>query len=167
MQLAVVTHLQTTADLLHSLGFTINMPTSHLTPTQTLPFIGAILDMVHFRTYPQQSVQDIRAMIQMFEPQSWILERLTFRRLGLIASCILLLEHARWHMRALQWDLKSQWAQHQGDPSETIQVSEETAKDLQWWLLDRNWTGGRPLSLPHPELTLVTDASLLVWEGHL
>ena len=29
---AAVTHLQTTANLPHSLGFTINMPKSHLTP---------------------------------------------------------------------------------------------------------------------------------------
>ena len=45
---AVVTHLQTRADLLHSLEFTINMPKSHLTPSQMLLFIGAILDMVQF-----------------------------------------------------------------------------------------------------------------------
>ena len=49
---AVITHLQTTANLLHSLGFTINKPKSHLIHTQSLPFIGAILDTVHFRTYP-------------------------------------------------------------------------------------------------------------------
>ena len=35
---AVVTHLQTTANLLHLLGFTINVPKSHLSP-QTLPFL--------------------------------------------------------------------------------------------------------------------------------
>ena len=43
---AVITHLQTTANLLTSLGFTINVPKSHLTPSQSLPFIGAILDTV-------------------------------------------------------------------------------------------------------------------------
>ena len=77
-----------------------------------------------------------------------------------MASCILRLKHARWRMRALQWDVKSQWQQHQGNLSNLIQESEETAKDLQWWL------SGRPLALPHPELTVVTDASLLGWGGH-
>ena len=43
---AVVTHLQTMANLLHSLGFTINVPKSHLAPSQMLPFIRAILDTV-------------------------------------------------------------------------------------------------------------------------
>ena len=37
--LKVVTHLQTTVELLYSLGFTVNMPKSHLTPSHTLPFI--------------------------------------------------------------------------------------------------------------------------------
>mgnify|MGYP002804531489 CR=1 FL=1 len=40
---AVVTHLQTTANLLHAVGFTINMSKSPLIPAQKLPFIGAIL----------------------------------------------------------------------------------------------------------------------------
>ena len=70
-------------------------------------------------------------------------------------------------MRALQWDLKSQWQQHQGNLSDTVQISQETAKDLQWWLLNQDWPSGKPLSLPHPEVTVVTDASLLGWGGHL
>ena len=49
---AVVTYHQTTADVLTSLGFTINVPKSHLTPTQMLLFIGAILDTVQFCAYP-------------------------------------------------------------------------------------------------------------------
>ena len=48
---AVVTHLQTTANLLYSRRFTINMPKSHLTPSQLLPFTGAILDTVQVCTY--------------------------------------------------------------------------------------------------------------------
>ena len=68
----------------------------------------------------------------MFEPQSWISVRLTPRLLGLMASYILLVKHARWHIRALQWDLKSQWAQHQGILSNPVRISEETVKDLQW-----------------------------------
>ena len=62
-------HLQTTADLLHSLGFTIHVPKSHWTPSQMLPFIRAILDTVQFHAYPpEQRVQNIRAMIPRFQP---------------------------------------------------------------------------------------------------
>ena len=56
-------------DLLHPLGFTIITPKSHLTPTQMLLFIGAILAMAQFLPYPpEQRVQDIQAMIPMFQP---------------------------------------------------------------------------------------------------
>ena len=92
----VVNHLQTTAGLLHSLGFTINLLESHLTPTQSLLFIGAILDTVQFRTFPPpQRVQDIRAMIPMFQPLSRVSVRLTLKLLGLIVSCILLVKQTR------------------------------------------------------------------------
>ena len=99
-------------------------------------------------------------MILMFQPRSWVSLRVAPRLLGFLAPCILLVDYARWQMWALQWNLKSQWAQHQGNLLDSIQVSEETAKDLQWWLLDPSWTRGRPLSLPHPELT-VTDTLFL------
>ncbi|KAJ1151718.1 hypothetical protein NDU88_004498 [Pleurodeles waltl] len=99
----VVFHLETTANLLHSLGFTINMLKSHLTPSQALPFIRAVLDIVQFGAYtPEKQVQYIQAMILMFLPLSCILVRKT---LGLIISCTLLVTYARWHMWALQWDL--------------------------------------------------------------
>ncbi|KAJ1198714.1 hypothetical protein NDU88_002553 [Pleurodeles waltl] len=103
----------------------------------------------------------------MFRPLSWISVRQTLRLLGLMASCILLVKHARWCMRALQWDLKFQWAQHQGNLTDVVQISERTAEDLQWWLVNCEWVKGRPLSLPQPDLTVVTDASLLGWGGHL
>ena len=38
---------------------------------------------------------------------------------------------------------------------------------MQWWILNCDWVSGRPLSLPQPELTVVADASLLGWGGHL
>ncbi|KAJ1202912.1 hypothetical protein NDU88_006707 [Pleurodeles waltl] len=93
---ALVTHLQTMADLLHSLGFTINVPKSHLTPSQKLSFIGAVLDTVQYWAYPpDQRVQDIQVMIPMFRPLYWISVRQTLRLLGLTASCILLVKYGR------------------------------------------------------------------------
>ena len=70
-------------------------------------------------------------------------------------------------MQALQWDLKSQWTQHQGNLSYQVQISEKIAKGLQWWLLNQDWVSGRFLSLSPPELTVVMDASLLDCGGYL
>ncbi|KAJ1097500.1 hypothetical protein NDU88_002618 [Pleurodeles waltl] len=92
----VISYLQTTERLLHTLRFTINVPKSHLTPSQRLPFIEAVPDTVQFRAYPpDKRVQDIQAMILIFQPLSWVSVRLTLRLLGLMASCILLVTHAR------------------------------------------------------------------------
>ena len=69
-------------------------------------------------------------MIQMFQHVSWISVRMTPWLLGLMASYILLVKHARWHMQALQWALKSQWTQHHGELSHHLQISVESAKAL-------------------------------------
>ncbi|KAJ1140863.1 hypothetical protein NDU88_007201 [Pleurodeles waltl] len=154
-------HLPTTASLLHRVGFTINVSKSHQTASQTLPFIGAVLDTVQFRTYPpEKRVQDIHAMILIFgfcENDS--------EAAG--PHGLLLVTHARWHMQALQWDLKFQWAQHQRNLSDRVQISEGTAKDQQWWLSNRYWVDGRSLFLPQPDLSIVMDASFLGWGGRM
>ena len=49
----IITHLPTTANLLNSLGSTINVLKSHMIPLQMLPFIRAILDMIRFRAFTQ------------------------------------------------------------------------------------------------------------------
>lgn len=54
-----------------------------------------------------------------------------------------------------------------GNLSDLVQISKETANDLQWGLLNCNWISGSLLSLSQPDLTLVTNAPLLGWGGHL
>ena len=53
--------------------------------------------------------------------------RITLWLLGPMAYCILLDKHTRWHMQDLKWDLKSQWAQDQGNLSDQVQILEDTA----------------------------------------
>ena len=52
-------------------------------------------------------------------------------------------------------------------PGESVRWYLGFKEHLPWWLQDRNWVSGRPLSLPHPDMKVVTDASLLGWGGHL
>ena len=81
-------------------------------------------------------------MFLMLQPLSKVLVIVAVMLFSLLASCILLVNYTRWHMQALQWNLKCQWVQHQGNLSDYSQVSEEAAMDLQWWLLDHNQNTG-------------------------
>ncbi|KAJ1184897.1 hypothetical protein NDU88_001694 [Pleurodeles waltl] len=87
--------------------------------------------------------------------------------LGLFASCILLVTHAHWHMRSIQWCIRRQWFQHKGDLEESIKISRDAAADLQWWAADGNLSQGKPFPLPPPVATVITDASTLGWGAHL
>ncbi|KAJ1087084.1 hypothetical protein NDU88_000278 [Pleurodeles waltl] len=161
-------HLQMTTQLLFSLGFSINVPKSHLEPSQRLLFIGTVLDTTLSRAFPPpQWIQDIQALISMFREGSVVPVLKVLRLLGLFASCILLVTHACWHMRALQWCLRRQWFQHRGDLAESINISRDTTADLQWWSVDGNLSQERPFSIPPPVATVITDASTLGWGAHL
>ncbi|KAJ1098777.1 hypothetical protein NDU88_003884 [Pleurodeles waltl] len=64
----VLHHLQSTTQLLFDLGFSVNMPKSHLEPSQRLLFIGAVLDTTLNRAFPPpQRMQDIQALVPMFQ----------------------------------------------------------------------------------------------------
>ncbi|KAJ1109751.1 hypothetical protein NDU88_007110 [Pleurodeles waltl] len=164
----VLHHLQSTTQLLFDLGFSVNVPKSHLEPSQRLLFIGAVLDTTLSRAFPPpQRIQDIQALVPMFQSGTVILVLKVLRLLGLFASCILLVTHARWHMRALQWCLRKQWSQHKGDLEGSVRISGDAAADLKWWIADGNLSQGRPFSQPPPVTTVITDASTLGWGARL
>ena len=61
-------HLQVTTQLLFGPGFFNNKPKSHLMPSQHILFIGIVLDITSTQAFPPpQMVQDIQAMIPMFQ----------------------------------------------------------------------------------------------------
>ena len=84
----LVSHcLQRTCHLLHELGFSLNIPKSHLIPSQRLQYIGAILVTSITKAFPlPQRVQDILDMIPMFQPGARVQVRKVLRLLVLMAS---------------------------------------------------------------------------------
>ncbi|KAJ1126444.1 hypothetical protein NDU88_004851 [Pleurodeles waltl] len=154
----VLHHVQMITQLLFNLGFTVNVPNSHLKSCQRLLFVEAVLETTLSLAYPlPQQIQDVQALIPMFQKGAAVP---VLRLLGLFASCILLVTHARWHMRALQWCLRKQWFHHRGDLKESITIFRYTAADLRWCAVDGNLSQGRPSSLPPPVATVITDAPL-------
>ncbi|KAJ1180645.1 hypothetical protein NDU88_005865 [Pleurodeles waltl] len=161
-------HLQSTTQLLFDLGFSVNVPKSHLEPSQRLLFIGAVLDTTLNQAFPPpQRVQDIQEMVPMFRNGAVVPVLKVLCLLGLFASCILLVTHARWHMRALQWCLRRQWSQHKGDLEGAVKISRDAAVDLKWWIASNNLSQGKPFALSPPVATVITDASTLGWGAHL
>ncbi|KAJ1168845.1 hypothetical protein NDU88_000758 [Pleurodeles waltl] len=164
----VLRHLQSTTQLLFDLGFSVNEPKSHLEPSQRLLFIGAVLDTTLGRAFPPpQRIQDIQDLVPMFRNGAVVPVLKVLRLLGLFASCILLVTHARWHMRALQWCLRRQWSQHRGDLEGTVKISRDAAVDLKWWIVSNNLSQGKPFQQSPPVATVITDASTLGWGAHL
>ncbi|KAJ1202338.1 hypothetical protein NDU88_006138 [Pleurodeles waltl] len=161
-------HLQSTTQFLFDLGFSVNVPKSHLEPSQRLQFTGAVLDTTLNRAFPPpQRVQDIQELVPMFRNGAVVPALKVLCLLGLFASCILLVTHARWHMRALQWCLRRHWSQHKGDLEGAVKISRDAAVDLKWWIAGNNLSQGKPFAQSPPVATVITDASTLGWGAHL
>ncbi|KAJ1176911.1 hypothetical protein NDU88_002178 [Pleurodeles waltl] len=158
----VLSHLRMTTQLLFDLGFSVSVPKSHLEPSQRLLFIGAVLDTT---ILPPTSAGSGHSGADSIV-SSWS-GRSSPQGLTPARSCILLVTHAHWHMRALQWCLRRQWFQHKGDLRDSIKISKEAVADLHWWTVDGKLSQGKPFSLPPPVATVISDASTLGWGAHL
>ena len=71
------------------------------------------------------------------------------------------------HTRHIQLMLHSQWTQVSDSPYLRIYPDHESLRELEWWASRANLTVGRPFLRPDPTMTIVTDASMEGWGGHL
>ena len=71
------------------------------------------------------------------------------------------------HTRHIQLMLHSQWTQVSDSPYLRIYPEHKSLRELEWWASRANLTVGRPFLRLDPTMTIVTDASMEGWGGHL
>ena len=104
---------------------------------------------------------------------SWLLARSpqpakTWQKLlGHLSSLRELVPMAVTHTRHIQVMLHSQWTQVSDSPYLRIYQDHESLRELEWWASRANLTVGHPFLRPDPTMTIVTDASMEGWVGHL
>lgn len=151
------TNTQTTIDLLHDLGFTINAVKSHLQPLQVQPLLGAVLNMVTGKAHPKQArFQAFQLLLPLFQPHHHLIVRNVMCLLGMIASCI-----ARLHMLPLQECLAAQRSQAEGHWEDLVLVWASSHCSLQWWN-NNNLLQGRTFLDPFPQATITMNSSSLM-----
>ncbi|XP_061468992.1 uncharacterized protein LOC133378217 [Rhineura floridana] len=151
---------------LHEHGFLINYQKSHLTPSQQLLHLGAIIDTAQqFISLSPQRVQNITALAttlsRIRSPDVMLLAKL----LGMMASAIGITPWARLHSHPLQTFL----LQFQSDIAlrthSQVSLPAPVKRSLIWWTAIQNLSRGVPLQDP-PRTVITTDASLLGWGAH-
>ncbi|XP_064479183.1 uncharacterized protein LOC135392398 [Ornithodoros turicata] len=156
--------MQTVVNLLHSLGFVVNQTKSHLTPTQTLTFLGFEIMTVPLALCPpvdkglaiKQEIDSILGESIGVRALASLIGRLNATSLGVLAAPL--------HLRSLQSLLHR--ALQIGSYETTVRLSSAAREDLGWW---------RTVLLSHPRRslhessvlqTIQTDSSLRGWGAH-
>ena len=153
-----------TITLLQSLGWVINWEKSHPTPSQSLIYLGARVDLVQGKMFPsQERVHSLYEALLSVEAETVSSAKRWLRVLGLLASLVDVVPLCRLHMRPLQFHLLTFFRPAERDLTVPIPLSESVRPHLRWWRQDRNLFEGIPFGVWRPQLTVTTDASLSGW----
>ena len=149
-------------DLLENLGFLINYDKSELEPTQSLVFLGFLINTVSMeiklpKEKVSQAVQEAQKLLQAQQTSARQLAHL----IGLFSSTLPAILPAPLHYRGLQL-LKHQ-ALKKGGYDVILPLSQEAKDDLLWWIQNLNLVNGQLLVRDQPSLQIETDASLMGW----
>ena len=153
--------------LFEALGLMVNKTKSLLTPTQSLEFLGFLINSHTLSlTLPSEKSRKIQ------QEAAKLLQRhaLSARELAMFIGKDTATSRALWqaplHYRALQRKLNSAIAGNDLTDRYTVQIliDDEMKKDLQWWTTMDSLLVGTLICRPsHPALVLESDASQMGW----
>ena len=145
--------------LLQSLGFVISSEKSEEDPVQSLEYIGLIVNAPSMRlVLPDRKKQDILRLCKVALKDARVCRKDIEKIIGNLNWASAAVDFAPAHFRGLQILLNS----HRHE-SGVFPLSVEAKSDLHWWLSEANFSAGRSLIFPSPEISIYSDASLSGW----
>ncbi|XP_069600694.1 uncharacterized protein [Ranitomeya imitator] len=156
-------HLQTTVQILSSLGWVINPKKSDMVPSTTKIFLGVLLDSHRQTSFlPEQKRSLLTSRIRTLRDKKRVSLRWAMSVLGTMTSCIQMVAWAQAHTRILQTHILSSWDGSPGSLDKKIRIPPHVKSSLTWWLQKENLMRGVPW-LQVPAVTITVDASGKGW----
>ena len=152
-----------TVSLLQTLGFNINGKKSVLTPTQTLEFLGFLLDSVHMTiTLTPRRKSNIAEVCAKLLLKTHLKIRFVSSAIGMIIAALLAVRHGALHYRAMERDKISALRDSGGDFDQLMTLSPAAGGEVRWWIAH---VAHSQKFLHAPPLTTIiySDASLEGW----
>jgi hypothetical protein len=149
------------------LGFIVNLTKSHLVPNQMIEYIGASFYLHQGLVFPTQArVTALKLGVRkILKGMSTAHDYLHL--LGLIASCLQLIPHARLFMRPIQLHLLKHWKAAVDKLNKVIPFSHSVHSHMIWWLQEVNILKGKSFVSTPTVVTITSDASGTGWGGHM
>lgn len=156
-----------TIDLLHRLGFCINVPKSVLQPTQSIEYLGNIIDTNSMTvSLPERRILKLTQACQKLKNKSHDKIREVARVTGLLVAAFPAVELGKLHYRQLEAAKIAALQCAQGNFDSCMKITEGMRTDLQWWL-ENTSTQVRRIFRPGTDIDIYTDASNTGWGGHV
>ena len=155
-------HINLAAYIFTQLGFIINMEKSIFVPVQRIDFLGFVLDS-HAMTISlsNKRLSRLQNLTNNLLKSHQATRRELATVLGHMTSSTLAVQQAPLFYRNIQRQVNLVKEIDIWD--NMISLSKETKQDLLWWSLEAHKYVTAPLKLPHPEITIFTDASFTGW----
>lgn len=160
----LVADVKLASDLLQGLGFLINWEKSHPSPTQTLEFLGMVLDSPSLAFIsPEKKRDKTRKLCVQALKHNRIKLRDLAKVMGNFALAIPAVPFAQAHYRKVQRYLIRALHKNMGDFESFLTLSEEAKADLSWWITSMDSSKGIVIFSGEPDITIFWDASLTGW----
>ena len=154
-----------TANLLQMLGFYINFEKSELEPTQSIEFLGFLLDSVNMSvTLTQAKIEKISALASDILKKPKFSIRSLAQFLGNCVAAFPAVEFGPYHTKELEIEKVQALNNHEWDFEAHMSLSQWTTLHVQWWK-DNIATSVFSLVAPpnRKQIHLFTDASNAGW----
>ena len=157
-----------TVDLFSTLGLVVHPDKSVFEPTQSLEFLGFLLNSILMRiTLTSQKVEKIQsACASLLNKSSRVSIRNVSRVIGLLVSSFPGVMFGPLYYRALERDKVQALKSSRGHFDSYMSLSQNAIEELQWWIASLP-TAYNEINHGTPDIVINTDASLTGWGGVL
>ena len=156
-------NVKDTVCLMTDLGFMLHEKKSVLIPSQTITFLGFVMDSVQMVvTLPIKKVEKIVQACSELYKQNRAKIRDVARVLGLLVSSFSAVEYGPLFYRSLERAKIQALQHHFGDFESYMFITVDMKQELFWWIQNLH-TQKRRISHENPDLTITSDASAIGW----
>ncbi len=158
---------QDTVDLLTKLGFTINIKKSSLIPSNTITFLGFIINSREMTISLTQEKKDkLRSIAIDLVNRNHQQIREVARYLGCISAAHLAVPYSKLFYRITENEKIVNLKRQRGNYDACMHLSEEAKNEIRWWI-DNIPTAKQIINhIPPIDQVIYCDASELGWGAH-
>ena len=156
-------NIANTVSVLQALGFTINRKKSVLTSTQSLEFLGFIINSVNLTiTLTTRWKSNIAEVCTKLLMKTSLKIRFVSSAIGMIIAALPAVKHGPLHYRTMEADKNFALQLTEGDFDKNMTLSPQARNEVQWWVT-HIYHSQKFLHAPPITTIIYSDASLEGW----